>query len=68
MPENTIEAFQSSKQYGVRVVEVDLNFTKDDNPVLLHDEVVDRTSNGSGWINKMTLEQAKMLDVGVKFE
>lgn len=68
VPENTIEAFQSSKQYGVKVVEVDLGFTKEGRPVILHDLVVDRTSNGTGLIKDMTLEEAKTLDVGVKYK
>ena len=67
IPENTVEGFQYSRTVGASVVEVDLSFTKDGHPVLFHDPVVDRTSNGTGWLHEMTLKEAKTLDVGVKF-
>lgn len=63
-PENTLSAFRLSAQKGFKYVECDVSFTKDGVAVLLHDQTVDRTSNGSGKINEMTLEQVKALDFG----
>ena len=63
-PENTLAAFRMSKEMGFDAVECDVRFTKDGVPVLLHDEKVDRTSNGKGKIGDLTLEQVRKLDFG----
>lgn len=63
-PENTLSAFRMSKEMGFDKVECDLNFTKDNYPVLLHDCSVNRTSNGRGRISEMTLEDVRKLDFG----
>ena len=63
-PENTLVAFRMSKEKGFDIVECDVNFTKDNQPVLLHDHTVNRTSNGSGRIREMTLSEVKQLDFG----
>ena len=68
VPENTLRAFRLSKSQGASGIEVDLTFSKDGHPVLLHDATVDRTaSNGSGQVAELTLQQLKQLDVGSKF-
>ena len=46
------------------MVLTDISFTSDDVPVLLHDDTVDRTSNGTGSISSMTYEEARALDFG----
>ena len=66
-PENTLAGIRKARSKGATVVEVDLTFTKDGHPVLLHDLTVDRTSDGKGRIDGMTLEEAKKLDFGSKF-
>lgn len=63
-PENTIPAYIMSKKMGFKYVECDVSFTSDGVPVLLHDSTIDRTSNGSGSINALTLEQVKQYDFG----
>ena len=63
-PENTLPAYRLSKEMGFRYVETDVSFTADGVPVLLHDATIDRTSNGSGKIAEMTLEQARKYDFG----
>lgn len=63
-PENTLLAFRLSKENGFDFVECDVNFTKDNHPVLLHDSSVNRTSNGRGKISDLTLEQVRQLDFG----
>ena len=49
---------------GFDFVECDVQFTMDNHPVLLHDATVNRTSNGTGNISEMTLEQVRQLDFG----
>lgn len=45
---------------------MDLEFTADGVPVLMHDETVDRTTNGSGPLNKMRFSEIKKLDAAAK--
>ena len=63
-PENTIPAYQLSKQKGFNYVETDVSFTSDGVPMLLHDATIDRTSNGSGTLSNMTYEQVRQYDFG----
>ena len=63
-PENTLPAYRLSKLQGFRFVETDIRFTSDGVPVLLHDESIDRTSNGHGKIQDMTLEEVRSFDFG----
>jgi glycerophosphoinositol glycerophosphodiesterase len=67
IPENTLSAFRLSKTGGASGIEVDLVFSKDSHPVLLHDDTVDRTSNGHGRVDELTFEQLRVLDFGGKF-
>ena len=66
-PENTLAGIRRSKEEGASGVEVDLIFTKDGVPVLLHDATVDRTSNGSGEVSELTFKEVRRLDFGYKF-
>lgn len=63
-PENTLPAFRLSRLEGFTYVETDVQFTKDGIPVCIHDETVDRTSDGSGAVREMTLAQLRNLDFG----
>lgn len=63
-PENTLPSFLLAWQHGFHYVEADIQFTADGCPVLLHDMWIDRTSNGSGRIDWMTLEQVRGYDFG----
>lgn len=63
-PENTIPAYILSKKKGFNFVETDVSFTSDGVPVLLHDNTIDRTSNGSGNINNLTYAQVRAYDFG----
>lgn len=63
-PENTLPAYILAKKNGFDYVECDILFTSDNVPVLLHDDTIDRTSNGTGAINSLTLAQVKALDFG----
>lgn len=63
-PENTLMAFELAKKQGFEYVETDVQFTRDGVAVLLHDDTIDRTSNGSGYLKDYTYEELKELDFG----
>jgi len=66
-PENTLYAFEHAARIGVHVMEVDVRQTKDGEIVVIHDEVVDRVSNGKGAVTDKTLEELKSLDFAYHF-
>lgn len=66
-PMNTLAAFRLAKQMGFKYTEGDVRMTADGVPVMIHDETVATTSNGTGNIGDMTLAQAKALDFGSWF-
>lgn len=63
-PENTMVGMRSAVALGCDMIETDVHMTKDGYLVILHDTDVKRTTNGSGSINEMTLEEARKLDAG----
>ena len=63
-PGDTLYAMQQAADLGVDVLEMDLHITKDDVLVLIHDETVDRTTDGTGLVEEMTLAEIKQLDAG----
>jgi len=63
-PENTLPAYILSWKKGFRYVECDVSFTYDNIAVLLHDNTIDRTSNGTGNITSLTYEQLLQYDFG----
>ncbi len=63
-PENTLAAFRLAKELGFSCVEADIRFTEDGIPVCLHDGSIDRTSNGTGDIWNLTLEEVRQYDFG----
>lgn len=66
-PENTMPAFVSSSRSGAEYFEIDLHLTKDRVPVVIHDDTVDRTTDGSGFVSAMTLDEIRQLDAGSWF-
>jgi len=63
-PENTLLAFRHALSLGVDFIEVDLRMTKDGIPVIIHDDTVDRTTDGQGGVDTFTLSEIKKLDAG----
>ena len=63
-PENTLRAFRRALEMGADRIEVDVRLTADGHIIALHDETVDRTTNGSGYARDMTLEEIRRLDAG----
>ncbi|CDW53905.1 glycerophosphodiester phosphodiesterase 1 [Trichuris trichiura] len=66
-PENTLAAIKFSKALEADLVEVDVSLTADGTAVLMHDETVDRTTNGSGRIASMTDKEVATLNAAAKF-
>jgi glycerophosphoryl diester phosphodiesterase len=66
-PENTLYAFEHAAALGVDVLEMDLRRTADGEIVALHDDTVDRTTDGQGPVGTFTLAQLKQLDAGYRF-
>ena len=63
-PENTMPAFRSAVEMGCDAIETDVRMTKDGHLVLIHDRSVERTTNGKGFVDEMTLDEIKALDAG----
>jgi glycerophosphoryl diester phosphodiesterase len=58
-PENSLQGYKLAIEMGVDIIEVDLNKTSDGVIVIMHDETIDRTTNGKGKPSDYTLEQLK---------
>ncbi|MFI9601325.1 glycerophosphodiester phosphodiesterase [Streptomyces sp. NPDC004069] len=63
-PENTLRSFVAAQQAGLDVIELDLHLSKDGALVVMHDDEVDRTTDGSGAIADKTLAELRSLDAG----
>jgi len=58
-PENTLRSFEKAIELGVDAVELDVRKTKDNEILVIHDDDIKRTTNGSGLVSSLTLEQIK---------
>ena len=63
-PENTMPAFRAAMEAGAHMIELDIHMAKDGSLVVIHDETIDRTSNGAGMVKEMTLQELKAYDFG----
>lgn len=63
-PEHTIQAYTLGQQLKGDYIEIDLQMTKDGHLVAMHDETVNRTTNGTGLVKEHTLEEIKQLNAG----
>jgi glycerophosphoryl diester phosphodiesterase len=63
-PENTMAAFQLALDHGADGIELDVMLSKDKQLIVIHDDSVDRTTNGSGLVRHLTLKELKSLDLG----
>ncbi len=63
-PENTMPAFELAYKHGADGIETDVQLTKDNIPILIHDEQLNRTTNGNGFVKDITYEELKQLDAG----
>ena len=63
-PENTIAAFERAITDGADAIALDVHLSRDDHPVVIHDETLERTTNGSGPVRGHTMRELKRLDAG----
>ena len=63
-PENTLAGFEYAIELGCEYVETDVQLSRDGHLVIVHDDTVDRTTNGSGRVAEMTLAELRTLDAG----
>ena len=63
-PENTLASFERAAQLGADWVELDVHLSRDGALVVIHDETLDRTTNGSGPVRERTLSELQRLDAG----
>ena len=61
-PSNTMYAYESALELGADWLEIDVNLTRDDRLVVIHDTTLDRTTNGTGPVNERTLAEIQQLD------
>jgi len=66
-PENTLAAFRKALELGVDGLEMDLRVTRDGVVVVIHDETLERTTDGRGSVGELTLGEVKRSDAGAKF-
>lgn len=63
-PENTLAGFRRALELGIEGVELDVHLSKDGVPVIIHDETVDRTTDGTGAVADLTVDELRNLDAG----
>lgn len=64
-PENTMVGYRMAYDLGADQIETDVQITKDGHLVIMHDNTVDRTTNGTGAVDQLTLEEVRALDAGI---
>jgi len=67
-PENTMASFDLAIESGFNLIELDVHLTSDNIPIVMHDETVDRTTNGTGNISSFSLKDIKKLNAGYNFD
>lgn len=66
-PENTLPAIDSALAAGADYIEIDVQLSKDQQVIVMHDETVDRTTNGSGRVSRLNFAEIQELDAGSWF-
>ncbi len=66
-PENTMLAFQKAEEAGTDEIELDVQLTKEGTVVVIHDEKIDRTTDGTGFVKDYTYEELKKFNAAVLF-
>ena len=67
-PENTLSAFRAAINAGADMCELDVQLTRDGAVVVIHDDTVERTTDGTGEVARMTLAELQPLDAGARFK
>ncbi|HEX5903655.1 MAG TPA: glycerophosphodiester phosphodiesterase [Actinomycetota bacterium] len=63
-PENTLASFEEAIALGAQIVELDVRLSRDGVPIVMHDPVVDRTTDGTGFVHELTAAELTALRVG----
>lgn len=63
-PENTLASVRKALELGVHGFEFDIQLSKDGEPMVIHDDTLDRTTNGKGFVHDFTAAELQMLDAG----
>jgi len=66
-PENTLAAFSKAIETGCDMIEMDVQLSRDGEVVVIHDDTLDRTTNGKGKVSQHTLQDLKTFDAGLWF-
>lgn len=66
-PENTLAAFQLALDLGAPALELDVQLSSDGEIVVIHDQILDRTTNGTGLVHEHTIKELRTLDAGEWF-
>ncbi|PLT27873.1 glycerophosphodiester phosphodiesterase [Peribacillus deserti] len=66
-PENTMISFHEALRTGAEGIELDVQLSKDGQVVIIHDETVDRTTNGKGYVKDLNMDEIKTLNASHKF-
>lgn len=66
-PENTLESFRKAVEAGAGGLELDAHMTRDGRIVVIHDDTLDRTTDGTGYVRNKTLAEIERLDAGYRF-
>lgn len=66
-PENTLPAYENGLRYGADALELDIHYTRDGEIVVFHDDTLDRTTDSSGPLAALTLDELRRLDAGYHF-
>ncbi|WP_338022845.1 glycerophosphodiester phosphodiesterase family protein [Bacillus weihaiensis] len=67
-PENTMVSFEAAVDAGADGIELDVQMTKDGEIVVIHDETVDRTTDGNGYVKNFSLEDISLLDASFTYK
>jgi len=66
-PENTMASFEKALGLGADIIELDVHLSRDGHLIVIHDPMVERTTDGMGYVQGLTLEELKALDAGRHF-
>ncbi len=68
LPENTMGSFRLAFQYGAQMIEFDVHLSKDGVPLIIHDATLNRTTDGKGYISRLTAKELEKFDAGYYFD
>ncbi|HKO78438.1 MAG TPA: glycerophosphodiester phosphodiesterase family protein [Flavobacterium sp.] len=66
-PENTLISFEKAIEMGADGIELDVHLSLDGHLIVIHDETIDRTTNGKGVVNQLTLRELKSFTINEKY-